>query len=1098
MLKIDLKLKNSVSAQIKKPPQFRNEKLNSLDVHLDFAASVLAPKSSAKVTIVRLEDQTKEDTYIDLCEEESPVRNTEDQDMSATMTKKSEYQALRKLHQELGDDPMDVDEDENPHTNDDLAKADLPSGADDSVFLDASAPPLESSAQSEQDDMGTVVTPNELEVAGDDRTCNDERKNQRDNVASNDTSAAAMLEVSGEGHRRPPPDAHQNTEGSDDCILKSKSEEEETEEEIGSKDTMKEAIQMHAVESIAEDEKSTREEASNIIVIDDSDIETGEQKEKRSQKQHSQQILNTVVTETETTGLNISSEAVCGKGGEGSIKAVQSNNADPEHPEKRMQSSQAQNLTASSSSSLLFPDLKTKSALTPVKYKKKNRPSSSGISTPISTNQKDKGSHRAPLSSNKRKSRLRDHDDRSSTDENHERNNSNQESVSVDDHLHQHKRRTPAKVDKTLSAKQRRKVSSSSSSSTLPFAPSTPDRLAAAKSSLTSLHSLSSSISGQTDPPKSMPTSVPFTLDVLNERSDSTKVTHAESPPLSTKVNVVLTKLKSITSGEHESKNHDSIDEGALENHMKRPANGQYSHKSEDSTNEERDSSTSNIENKAGARISNSSNTKALERNSELCMESESRERVGVNQVLPQENVTDRKESNHSQNPLDKELNVGDSKGGRVSGNSSVASTSPTHTKDSPQDVRDDATDAAPFSTPIARGDCDIENDGVKQENPSETRELPAANEGVTKNAESPCHQNSQHCERSSVADSCLRSTEETEISLNEDEVEKEEGNEFQQKKTHEELNVVDNATVQNKFSNDLQESHYKLSLERKTIEIERTTMENEDFRSHVGSLLLSVRQLESEMDSERAASVKAAHGSAALVRSLEGKLEELQNDKVQSISETAQLRKALEEIQTKLKEVEDQKFIAQEQAKQLMTIAMKEKDDRTRLAAFAQTMSSQLSGAENEAFRLQSQLQDEMSRRESLERQALQVRNLVRMATEQCQAWEGHIYGVLRQFDHQVDAIDGRRSRVQEALARQRDAHANAERRAQALEEEIQNLRSLAHPRCVVCMHAPITVCYVPCGHRSVCSLCDPKLGACPVCRSGIRERVRTYDAGV
>ena len=53
----------------------------------------------------------------------------------------------------------------------------------------------------------------------------------------------------------------------------------------------------------------------------------------------------------------------------------------------------------------------------------------------------------------------------------------------------------------------------------------------------------------------------------------------------------------------------------------------------------------------------------------------------------------------------------------------------------------------------------------------------------------------------------------------------------------------------------------------------------------------------------------------------------------------------------------------------------------------------------------------------------------------------------------------------------------------------------------CVVCMAAPNTHAFVPCGHRALCEECnaaeaaEKRLGACPKCCQPFTSIMRVYD---
>ena len=49
-------------------------------------------------------------------------------------------------------------------------------------------------------------------------------------------------------------------------------------------------------------------------------------------------------------------------------------------------------------------------------------------------------------------------------------------------------------------------------------------------------------------------------------------------------------------------------------------------------------------------------------------------------------------------------------------------------------------------------------------------------------------------------------------------------------------------------------------------------------------------------------------------------------------------------------------------------------------------------------------------------------------------------------------------------------------------------------HIKRQVCMAAEVQAVLVPCGHLCTCFACAAALPTCPLCRSRIRERVRTY----
>ncbi|XP_033740988.1 baculoviral IAP repeat-containing protein 2-like [Pecten maximus] len=46
----------------------------------------------------------------------------------------------------------------------------------------------------------------------------------------------------------------------------------------------------------------------------------------------------------------------------------------------------------------------------------------------------------------------------------------------------------------------------------------------------------------------------------------------------------------------------------------------------------------------------------------------------------------------------------------------------------------------------------------------------------------------------------------------------------------------------------------------------------------------------------------------------------------------------------------------------------------------------------------------------------------------------------------------------------------------------------------CKVCLQAPVSIVFLPCGHLSCCAECAPALKNCPICRSNIKGSVKTF----
>ncbi|CAN0169857.1 unnamed protein product, partial [Hapterophycus canaliculatus] len=48
----------------------------------------------------------------------------------------------------------------------------------------------------------------------------------------------------------------------------------------------------------------------------------------------------------------------------------------------------------------------------------------------------------------------------------------------------------------------------------------------------------------------------------------------------------------------------------------------------------------------------------------------------------------------------------------------------------------------------------------------------------------------------------------------------------------------------------------------------------------------------------------------------------------------------------------------------------------------------------------------------------------------------------------------------------------------------------------CQVCLDCAVNCTLVPCGHHCLCVRCAANLNECPVCRTVITSRVKTYRA--
>ena len=66
----------------------------------------------------------------------------------------------------------------------------------------------------------------------------------------------------------------------------------------------------------------------------------------------------------------------------------------------------------------------------------------------------------------------------------------------------------------------------------------------------------------------------------------------------------------------------------------------------------------------------------------------------------------------------------------------------------------------------------------------------------------------------------------------------------------------------------------------------------------------------------------------------------------------------------------------------------------------------------------------------------------------------------------------------------------------AEAQDTEAQDTEAAAPsaPECVVCMSAPASHAFVPCGHRCVCYECGCVLDECALCRAPAQHLLRVY----
>lgn len=64
----------------------------------------------------------------------------------------------------------------------------------------------------------------------------------------------------------------------------------------------------------------------------------------------------------------------------------------------------------------------------------------------------------------------------------------------------------------------------------------------------------------------------------------------------------------------------------------------------------------------------------------------------------------------------------------------------------------------------------------------------------------------------------------------------------------------------------------------------------------------------------------------------------------------------------------------------------------------------------------------------------------------------------------------------------------------SQATDSSASDERRLKNVECKICMSEEVGVVFLPCGHLLSCVFCAPAISQCPLCRSEIRGRVRTF----
>ena len=231
---------------------------------------------------------------------------------------------------------------------------------------------------------------------------------------------------------------------------------------------------------------------------------------------------------------------------------------------------------------------------------------------------------------------------------------------------------------------------------------------------------------------------------------------------------------------------------------------------------------------------------------------------------------------------------------------------------------------------------------------------------------------------------------------------------------------------------------------------------------SQASGLSSKVKELEEMIADVRRRSVESERGLQEEVKTLRSNLDCMENMHSLTLKESGSLEKTVKALTDQLTE-------SQHKSAELA--------EMTRLSI------CRVAGAENEAFRLQKSLQDEHARRKLLFQQTINFRGKLL----EC------IDNTTRTFRH----VEARVAHVQQKLSR---AEKLREEAGKKLTEHLKAKRKEAKTRrqqCVICLSAPTELVLVPCGHKSLCTKCGPRVKACPICRQNIRLKVKAYDTG-
>eukprot|EP00511_Aplanochytrium_stocchinoi_P011880 CAMPEP_0204877120 /NCGR_PEP_ID=MMETSP1348-20121228/48019_1 /ASSEMBLY_ACC=CAM_ASM_000700 /TAXON_ID=215587 /ORGANISM="Aplanochytrium stocchinoi, Strain GSBS06" /LENGTH=824 /DNA_ID=CAMNT_0052033959 /DNA_START=74 /DNA_END=2549 /DNA_ORIENTATION=+ len=208
------------------------------------------------------------------------------------------------------------------------------------------------------------------------------------------------------------------------------------------------------------------------------------------------------------------------------------------------------------------------------------------------------------------------------------------------------------------------------------------------------------------------------------------------------------------------------------------------------------------------------------------------------------------------------------------------------------------------------------------------------------------------------------------------------------------------------------------------------------------------------------------------------------------TLVESKQLRESITMLNGAVFQLEAEKVAAETEAREIAETARKTSSYAKQLVARAR---QQVTGAENEAFRLQKFLQDETYRKNKLASQAAAVRKQVLQAALETTKWEEDTRNRIERLDAKLQKLEEQKRSME-----QRQRMLKAKRLADVQKYKERMKKQIKRESCIICFSKPVSIVFVPCGHRSVCPDCAPRMTRCPMCRQDIQMQVKSFDAGI